>query len=553
MKYEERDLTVQLSEAILETSHNLRMPMLTTDTGSGKTFVALRTAWLMGDDTEVLIFVPNAKIKEAGWQHSVDAFNKTMGSQLNIHHIKYSQLTSMNGPDEIDQIIQNIVHRQEYLTVPVEVTDQDTSFRINIKPFLKEAGFNLDLITRIRVEDKPLKKSLGEMVSRYYMEGDVNTKRVKNGTQTFYYKLRVDLEYEEEAYIPKILLVFDEAHMIKLATDGTMSKRAQMAIELTQIDVIDKVLALTATPGPNSYLDYGTYFIINGFYPNKTAYINEQIIYFDKDYHTPIVKDRNNQNEISDKFFRDPEKIRDMINQMTVHTDTSDVLPPSHLKTVEFDINNTDYYTEPYFADVFDDFEERTRLGHYKQVGKYVREGLFQQKVSATNTLRRITTLEPERIRHTARLVYNAFHGDNPHPVLIFYERNIEKDALIHFFHNNHHFEGITIQQVNAKYKEVETPKNDHTIVLIQYSAGGAAIEFPTSFTSIFFMPTYSYGNFKQARGRNVRSNMTNEVTHYILQARNSVDMDIWGVVRSKRTFTRRMEENYFTIYGDWR
>ena len=78
--------------------------------------------------------------------------------------------------------------------------------------------------------------------------------------------------------------------------------------------------------------------------------------------------------------------------------------------------------------------------------------------------------------------------------------------------------------------------------VLIQYKAGGAAIEFPHAYSSIYFMPTYSYENYKQTLGRNRRNGMTHPVKYYKIIANNTLDDYIWhDILDNKKTFSNKL------------
>ena len=547
MRYQERPLTVDLSQALLDKTFNNRLTLLTTDTGSGKTFIALRTAYLLDPNAHLLIFMPKAKQVEGGWEKSLAAFNEVMGSTLTADSFSYSQLTTKNGPDDIQQAIQNQIQVQHYIQVPVTVTAKDTTFSVSLKEYLDSIPGD---IHSIRVEEAPFKKSTGAFRSFQTFHGDVNTKTIKAGEETFNYILRVDTDFLDEADRPKLILILDEAHMIKLGTSGTLSQRAKAAINLAQSPSIHTVLGITATPAPNSPMDYGTYFVINGNYANKTDFLKQHIKIYDQ-YHTPVVRNPYTK-QVSTDYFKDYDRIESLVHDLTVYTDTSYVLPDSTLETVSFTLDDTETFVFPYFEDHFFDDTQRTRKGHYKEVLKYARRGYFEDNQTALAVLRTLITEDPSRIRNLARLTYDAFYGDHPHPVIVFYKHNLEKDAIIRFFHENQHFPDVTIQQVNAKYKEVDTPKHPETLILIQYQAGAAAIEFQTAYTTVFFMPTYSYGDFKQGRGRNIRSGMTGVVHQYILQADNTLDEDIWRIITEKGNFTHRMEDQYFTVEGPW-
>lgn len=456
--YEERATTVDLSTTIFKKFQQLDFVMLTTKTGTGKTFVGIRTAYLLSPNTHILAFMPKSKILEGGWETSVEAFNQAMNASISVTSFSYSQLNTKDGPNHIKEAIK-------------------------------------------QHEDRP------------------------------------------------ILLIFDEAHMLKLSSSGQVSKRAKRALDLAKVEAIDKTLGMSATPIPNSYLEAATYFILAGFYKNKTQFIKEQILHFDA-YFSPLTRDPYTK-EIRRDYFRDPDLLDEYINQISVHLEGDHLLPPVDDIFYTFALDDKIKYVDPVFEEEFDDTTERTRLEHYRQVKKYKRKGYYEYSATAMAELRRVITPDPNRLASLGYILYHHFYNNTPCPILIFYQYNLELETILDFLETSPYFKDVHIQQVNGQYKQVDTPKDPHTVILIQYQAGAAAIEFPTSKVSIFFMPTYVYQNYMQAKGRNRRASTTDLVTHYHLTATKTLDEEVWKIIENKEDFNQAIQDAYFDIYED--
>lgn len=341
-----------------------------------------------------------------------------------------------------------------------------------------------------------------------------------------------------------IILIYDEAHIIKLSSNGALSQTAKRAIELSKLNIIDYTIGATGTPLANSYVDYGTYFIMAGFYENKTQYLNEQILRWDK-YFAPDVKNKVT-GKIDRNLFSDPDKIETLQNQITVFAETEHLLPSYKDHWVSFRMDDTDEFVDDQLATEYTDKEAlpRTFRGHYNHVKKMVRNGgFFEFPITGINIMRRFMAKDPSRLKECARILFNKLNDKNPHPVLIFYLNNAERDTLTDFLQTNPHFKDVELRFVNGDRKDKLTPDQPRTIYLIQYKAGSAAIEIPEAKAAIFYMPTYSYADFKQAKGRNRRNLMSSRnndqtIHYYYLTAKHTLDERIWSTVDAKKDFS---------------
>lgn len=458
-QYKDIPKTVKLSEAIIEKFKNNRLVLLTTGTGSGKTYVTIRTAGLISNDTVLLIFAPKSKILDNSWQESIDSYNQAKNTNITQQSFTYAAINTEKGP-----------------------------------------------------------KNIKEILTTAHAKGK------------------------------KVLLVLDEAHEIKLSSAGKISSRAKKMITLAQAPEITHILGVTATPAPNSYLDYGTYFIMNGYYKNKTQFLTDQVKMFN-DRHAPIVKDQSGT--IHREYFNDPDKLDKYINDITVYMDTSEDNPDMQSYYQDFEIDDTIKYVDEYFSEEFNDSEPRTRLRHYKKLNWYKKNGYFESSSSFIAQQRRILTADPNRLKWLGYYMFENTHRNDTSPILLFYQFNQEKDAVIDFVENNEYLKHYEIRLVNGKIKQLDPFTNQNTIVLIQYKAGSSAIEFPDAYTTIFFMPTYYYDQYSQAQGRNVRSFGTHNITQFKFRALNTLDVHMWNILENKKSFTRYQQDQYFTVQNN--
>lgn len=330
-----------------------------------------------------------------------------------------------------------------------------------------------------------------------------------------------------------IILTIDEAHMIKNAT----SIRTKHIIKLAKQPFISRVIGLSATPYSNSYMDVITYLILNNVYKNKTAFINDQVKFF-TDKHSPIVK--NESGEIDRTLFKHPEFIEQQLSKIIVDIDAEHLLPDAKLIDIKFDLNTDKNikYIDKEFSEFGDEnTKPRTQRGNYNAILSYYRQGFYDSKIQAINIQRRMITTTIQRAKAMVDILYKIRYSNDPHPVLIFYQNNIELETITKII--NKALPKAIIHIVNGKKKELEDVTSPDTIILIQYKAGGAAIEFKNAYSSIYFMPTYSYDTYKQTKGRNRRAHMTHPITYYRLIANNTLDEVMWyDIIEQKKSFT---------------
>lgn len=327
------------------------------------------------------------------------------------------------------------------------------------------------------------------------------------------------------------LLVMDEVHEIKKST----THRAKAAIQFAMSDLVTKSLGLSATPTPNSYVDFSTYLILNGTYKNQTEFYEAQVIEYDQ-FHQPIIKDHHGHGRLSRTCFVDPDFLDTEMSSMTVYVDREqfvDQLPKVTTLTNFFTLQDTKRYVEPEFAE-FGDVTPRTRAQHYRQALKYYKHDMYDGFQSIRKTLSHISAKDPQRMQAIEYMIQNLSK-----PFVVFYVENVQRDYVLLYLKIYH--PDWEIRLINGKVKDRSPVTTDKTIYLIQYRAGGTGIELKHTYGTVYYYPTYSWKDMKQSAGRNVRSGMDHDIIQIQVACRDAIDWQIWRAISDKRDFNSKL------------
>lgn len=257
-------------------------------------------------------------------------------------------------------------------------------------------------------------------------------------------------------------------------------------------------ILLTATPGDN-WSDYIPVFIANGFYKNKTQFVNEHIEY-DRFVKFPKVKAYHNQSILF--------KYRDMI-------------------TVNMDFNRPTTRHRKYLKTAYN----RTA---YLELSKK-RWNIFKDKPIETpaelvQCYRRLVATDDDRIQKLIFLL------DTIDRVIIFYNYTYELDLLKEVCEDN----DFTYSEWNGRRHE-EIPNNNRWVYLVQYAAGSEGWNCIDTDTIIFYSPNYSYKVTEQAEGRIDRLNTTFKHLEYIYLVSNSqIDKAVLQAIFKKKIFNEK-------------
>ena len=258
----------------------------------------------------------------------------------------------------------------------------------------------------------------------------------------------------------------------------------------------NKWILLSATPG-DCWMDYVPVFIANGFYKNKTEFINEHVV------RNPYVKYFNVQRYIGLKrLVRQRDSLlvdMDFIRPTTRHHE--DVY-------VHYDIS---LYKDT-MKNRWDPFED-------KPIENASRLCYILRKIVNTDDSRIVALMEI--IEKTPRTI-------------IFYNFDYELEILRDILSS---YDDMKIAEWNGHNHE-SIPDSKKWVYLVQYTAGAEGWNCIKTNTIIFFSQNYSYKIMEQAAGRIDRLNTKYvDLYYYHLKTRSGIDLAISRALHEKKKF----------------
>lgn len=261
----------------------------------------------------------------------------------------------------------------------------------------------------------------------------------------------------------------------------------------------NKWILLSATPG-DTWIDYVPVFIANGFYRNRTDFINQHVIY--------------------SRFSKYPKIDRYVNTRRLVRLRDSLLVDMICLReTVRHDIDIFCDYNKTEYKEVF-----KNRWDPFKQEP-------IQQASSMCYILRRLVNAYPDRQIKLLDIVKE--HQKS----IIFYNFDYELDILKGIFEQ---IDWLEIAEWNG-HKHQEIPESDKWVYLVQYTAGCEGWNCIQTDTIIFYSQNYSYKVLEQARGRIDRLNTPYvDLYYYHLKSRSGIDIAISRAINSKKNFVEK-------------
>lgn len=283
--------------------------------------------------------------------------------------------------------------------------------------------------------------------------------------------------------------IFDEQRVIGW---GTWSK------SFVKIAKHNHWILLSATPG-DTWSDYIPVFIANGFYRNKTDFVQQHVVYsrfakFPKvDHYVGTKKLERHRNDI----------LVNMAYEHNVNTHHEKVVCNYDIKT---------------YKDIL-----RTRVDPY--TGEPI-----QDAASMCYLFRRVVNENVSRIH-----AINEVMKDHKR-VIIFYNFDYELEVLRKYASSA----GIAFAEWNG-HKHEMIPDSDSWIYLVQYTAGAEGWNCISTNCIIFYSQNYSYKIMVQAAGRINRMNTPFEdLYYYHLKSMAPIDIAISRALNAKKSFNER-------------
>lgn len=251
-------------------------------------------------------------------------------------------------------------------------------------------------------------------------------------------------------------------------------------------------ILLSATPG-DTWLDYIPVFIANGFYPNRTAFKAEHVVY--KPYMKfPVVSHYLGTSKLT--------KLRDSI-----------LVPMPYER-----------HTTRHLIQVPVSFSQDLTKAVIKSRWEPFKEQPIKGSAEFHNVLRKIANSDPSRLERVREIMQK-------HPkLIIFYNFNYELALL-------RTLEGRPIAEWNG-HKHEEIPETEEWLYLVQYTAGAEGWECISTDAMVFYSQTYSHKQWEQAFGRIDRLNTPfANLWYYLLMSDSVIDRSIRRAIKEKRDF----------------
>jgi hypothetical protein len=252
-------------------------------------------------------------------------------------------------------------------------------------------------------------------------------------------------------------------------------------------------ILLSATPG-DTWMDYVSVFIANGFYANRTQFKREHVIYNSYSKFPKI-----------DRYVSVGRLVK-LRNDLLVHM-------PYKKHTTRI---STDVAVE--YDQVLLDRVAKDRWNVFeKRPVKSIAELFY--------AIRKVTYSDASRLKAVRELMQK-------HPrMIVFYNFDYELESLRTLA------DEIAVAEWNG-HKHEAIPDTDQWLYLVQYVAGAEGWNCTTTDAMVFYSLTYSYKNWQQAHGRTDRLNTPfSELFYYTLMSNSVIDRAVKKSLAAKRSF----------------
>lgn len=286
--------------------------------------------------------------------------------------------------------------------------------------------------------------------------------------------------------------IFDEQ---RLVGSGSWSKA------FLKIARHNRWVMLTATPG-DKWEDYTSIFVANGFYKNKTEYIDNHMVY---------------------TYYGGFPKLKRYINEQKLERLRRHVL-------VEMDYVP---HTRRHINKVYSDYNKELVVETMKTLKDPETGEPFQGASGLMYAVRKIVNSDPSRVENVKQLAKKI------DKLIIFYNYDYELELLREAFPNAKERNG---------HNHDPLPTTKTWTYLVQYTAGAEAWNCTTTSAMVFYSMTYSYKTFMQAQGRIDRVNTPfTDLSYFVMTSDSAVDRGIERALENKKDFNER------AFVGDWK
>jgi hypothetical protein len=257
----------------------------------------------------------------------------------------------------------------------------------------------------------------------------------------------------------------------------------------------NKWILLTATPG-DSWIEYMPVFIANGFYRNKSDFIDKHVEY--------------------DQWVKYP-KIKNYHNVGILMRNRNQILTPMDFKRS----------TKRHRQMILSKYDECLYNRVLKERWNVFEDAPIENVSEMLQCLRKVVAMDEDRIFNAKVLM------DIHDRLIIFYNYNYERDILIRIANEL----GKDYWEWNGHAHD-ELPNIDKWLYIVQYTSGAEGWNCTTTNTILFYSMNYSYKITEQAEGRIDRLNTKYvDLEYYFLTSNASVDKDVYKAIQTKQKF----------------
>lgn len=491
--------TLEIGRAFAKKSWNRKFTILSIPTGHGKTAIScvstgiirngLQSTLGFNEAINVYIVCPKAKMEDGSWESTIEQYNEAYGDSLNILGIV--------TPTRLGNAKRDEVEFNKYSKKDLKIMAE----RYEENELIKKER------RKIRRKAKKEKREVDESELPELLYG---VKRFDNKVM-----LSDIIKTLDEK--PTILII-DEVHYFKNPT----SQRSQALNTILKKAMNTMGLGLTATPMANGKVEDGVaYLVFNQYYNSKNEFEKKHIPkqFKDKFYKPDVYSldgsiDRNRFIDV-DLF---EGRLKDTIFVPRVQ--------------IDFPLPDQEMFLHSYSV------SGRTSLDLKEKALAY-KKRKYKSYIQYLSDVRAEIGSDIQHKRELAK-VLTYYKKQGKEQPLIYYSTNSELESILFTLEQM----GMDYSLLNGQngYSKINKENLDQVIV-IQYKAGGSAIEFEKSRLSIYYGLQHSWIDMEQAQGRNVRREETGLVTHILMLSDNPFDVEVYKNLQRKKKFTEEVYE----------
>lgn len=300
-------------------------------------------------------------------------------------------------------------------------------------------------------------------------------------------------------------VVFDEAHYFKNPT----SKRGKAAWKLSRYAT--HFILLTATAG-EEWADFMNYFIMFGFYKNKTQFLKAHAIYKDMYLGNRTIK-------VIDHY-RDEETLFRLWNSIAT------VKPTEHFVDLPSTVDKNVKFKKSAIYN---------KAAKDRVIELNGEEIILDTPMKLSTTLRYLTN-QKDKINYLKMILEST--QDN---VIVFYQFKREAEALKSMISKL----DKTLYILNGQDAILPTKSDKEglkdSVTIVQYQSGSEAVELKYASIVIYYTPTYSYTLYEQSKGRAVRHGGQDNVTFFNFKTVGTIETKVWTALENKRDFDEKL------------